>query len=127
VFCLKKFDLRRLWWLLSLLLLSAPLVIDLLLPHAPDCVIKSTLGFRCPGCGLGRSLAALFALDFGASVALYPPLLLLVPAYVLGCYLALCRAFEKPSAVWLARIWQIIGMGAALLIVVYWSSSLFFR
>lgn len=45
------------------------------------CLTKHLLGIECPGCGLQRSLIALFAGDIRKSFELYPPVFLIISTF----------------------------------------------
>lgn len=75
---------RQLWARLGVLLglLLLPAAALGLLPHAPECVSRRLAALPCPGCGLGRALAAAADLDLAAAIAHYPPILPLALAYL---------------------------------------------
>ena len=54
------------------------LAIKWLEQHLIPCFYKKFFGVECPGCGMQRSIIALFKGDFQDSFLLYPPLGLLV-------------------------------------------------
>jgi hypothetical protein len=80
--CLRKVNSTYLVALSGLLLL--PGLVYLLVPYAPACLYRTSLGVRCPGCGVGTALAALSRLDLAAAVVAYPPLPLIVALYALA-------------------------------------------
>lgn len=62
-------------------LLFLSVIIEWLKDHLLTCPSKYFFHFDCPGCGLQRSILALFEGDFGKSISLYPasiPILLLL-------------------------------------------------
>ena len=101
------------------LLLAAPVVAVFALPYAPDCVLRASLGLRCPGCGLGHAFAALLAARPLDALRHYPALAVLVPAYGLLLTWAAASALERRLR-WVARLGAVSGIASACAVVGTW-------
>ncbi|MCB9555867.1 MAG: DUF2752 domain-containing protein [Deltaproteobacteria bacterium] len=116
--------------LILALVVPLPLLAYWAIPYVPGCVVRAALGLACPGCGLGRAICALFAGAPLRALALYPPLVMMVIAYLVVVGAASFRlvfGVGQPAAhsrtqrsVWVAR-W---GIGTAAVILVHWIALL---
>ena len=83
----------------------------LLFAFGITCPIKFAFGISCPGCGMTRALWSAIRLDFGAAFE-YHPLWCALPPFAAAAVLS--HVYAKPR---LLRV--IIGIGVALLLIVY--------
>ncbi len=87
-------------------------VIDWLSHHLLSCPFKALAGIDCPGCGLQRSILALFKGDFMNSFKLYPATIPLI-FIVIFTLLHLKMEFEHG-----ARLIKIVYAGVAVIILI---------
>ncbi|MCC6747559.1 MAG: DUF2752 domain-containing protein [Deltaproteobacteria bacterium] len=108
-------------WLAGLgALVALPVVLAAALPVAPRCVTHALFELPCPGCGLGRGLASLFALDLPGAWRAYPallPLALLYAASLVTCALRL-RGHRSPRG--FVRFASGAAWGVVLLSLGHW-------
>jgi len=101
-------------------LLAAPLILPLLLQHAPKCVVGRLIGIPCPGCGLGAALVALYRLAPAEALTCYPPIAVLLLGYpLLLCYIGM-RLVGRPVTLPDGRLAAVFGVGATALVVGNW-------
>ncbi|MBN2497952.1 MAG: DUF2752 domain-containing protein [Deltaproteobacteria bacterium] len=104
-------------------LLAAPWIALAALPHAGSCVVQRILHIPCPGCGLGRALAALARADLVACVLSYPPMPFLAGAYALLLLVA-AAALAGRRAEALRRAAGLMGLALAVSVLANWAVQL---
>ncbi|MBI4212382.1 MAG: DUF2752 domain-containing protein [Deltaproteobacteria bacterium] len=89
------------------------------------CVVKNFLGFDCPGCGLTRSVLAMFRGDLRESIALHPLGVVILVISLLVVIERIQYRFTHRSYVWGKRSSILIGYGFLVGLFVHWFVKIF--
>ena len=84
-------------------------IADWLEGHQGTCLIKSTTGVDCPGCGLQRSFIALLRGDLHEAWHMYPPLFPLLLTALLILFVIFFRRYQWRGKALLASFFLTLG------------------